>query len=479
MATHERMAMLLSMSSFERFYGKVMHLTCEQYLSTYRNDFSFVYAHALAALEMDVIIYCPAWTCSGLHRLEEGIYVRFLAIADWYKLWDRYRSLSRTPIGRYISEYANAKAFRSSLMSGLLEDEVSVLYVQEYWTGRFDYLVRTVSRPIIGADHGGRRTRQLAFFKRKSFRLASAITCQTKDEVMQVRCFNKEARLLPNGVDVRFYSPLERGKRTQVVLIVARLADDQKRVSDLIMAMRYLPQPWSLQIAGSGPDEEKLRRLADELGVGQRIDFLGFIGDKTRLRELYRECGVFCMPSAYEGLPLAILEAMSCGCAVVVTSIRAFEGLVEHEQTGYKVPVEDPKQLAIAIERAWDQRERLGVAARKAVERNNSIEAIARSLRSLVVQVARDAAVATMGGDPSGAVSSVSPSIDYGIEGGAAARLNGSVAAGEAINRVGEPLPRAGESGGFIPSGEVGQAKIPRGKAADAEPALPTRASPA
>jgi glycosyltransferase involved in cell wall biosynthesis len=382
----ECVAMLLSMPSFESFYGSVMHLTCEQYLSSYRNDFSFMYAYALAELGVDVFIYIPAWNCRGLHRIDERIFVRFLPLSPWYKLWRWFPQLSKTKYGRYVAGYANAKGFAKPLRAGLSEDEASILYIQEYWTARFDYLVKVAAIPIVGSDHGGKRRGQLVFAKKKSFQRALAITCQTEDECSEVRTFGREPVLLMNGVDTSFYSPGENVERRKTILIVARLTDRQKRVSDLIRAMQHLAELWTLEIAGTGPDEGFLRQLSETLGVSHRITFLGFIADKTAVRGLYQRCGVYCMPSENEGIPLAILEAMSCGCSVVVTRIRAFEGLVKHTETGFTVPVGDTKKLASAIEEAWNEREQMGAAARQFVVANNSLRAMAGKLQKIIQQ---------------------------------------------------------------------------------------------
>jgi glycosyltransferase involved in cell wall biosynthesis len=383
-AISARMAMLLSLSSFEEFYGGTLQLTCDEYLTSYRNDFSFMYARALAALGVEVTLYVPSWECKGLHPIEDLIRVRFLPIAPWFKLWERFRILGKTPVGRYAAQYANVKAFESPLLEALAEDRVDALYVQEYWTARFDYLARTIPLRVIGSDHGARRYRQLTLFKKTAFRAAYAVTSQTVDECEQVRDFGKEAVLLSNGVDIDFYTPSSSAVKAQTILTVGRLVDRQKRTSDLIRALPFLPEPWSLQIAGEGQDGAMLRELVGTLGLEKRVVFLGFVTDKAALREMYRTSGVFCLPSAYEGLPLVALEAMSCASAVVVTSIRAFESLVEDEVSGYKAPVGDPKRLAEAIAMAWQERERIGRAARGMVETKYSLRAMAHRLLRLI-----------------------------------------------------------------------------------------------
>jgi glycosyltransferase involved in cell wall biosynthesis len=120
-------------------------------------------------------------------------------------------------------------------------------------------------------------------------------------------------------------------------------------------------------IAGSGPDELALKALVVEKKMESRVEFLGFVADKARIMDLYRRCGVFAMASAYEGIPMAVLEAMACGAPVVVTDIRAFQGVVEHQVSGFRVPVGDAKAIAEAVEVAFQGRTALSARARDTV----------------------------------------------------------------------------------------------------------------
>ena len=205
-----------------------------------------------------------------------------------------------------------------------------------------------------------------------SFMKAAALTCQTKDETQQVENFGVTPLLLPNGIDTEFFYPNPNAAKEQFILTVARLMDNQKRTSDLIRALALLPSHYRLMIAGIGPDETMLRNLAEDLRVLDRITFLGFITDKSELKSLYLRCGVFALPSAYEGLPLVLLEAMACGCSVVASDIRAFVGLVFNDVNGVIVPVGAVSQLASGIERAFEKQAEFALAAREVVEKNFS-----------------------------------------------------------------------------------------------------------
>ena len=275
----------------------------------------------------------------------------------------------------------------SDLQQALAEDEITHLYIQEYWTGRFDYLVRKCKIPVIGADHGGKRYRQICLFKEKSFKKAAALTCQSLLEAQEVKKFGCQPVVLPNGVDTDFFVPSNGVIVEKIVFTVARLTDDQKRISDLIKSFQFLPAPWQLVIAGSGPDEQKLRKLTLEINLESRVTFLGFVRDRDILRQYYQSCRVFALVSAHEGLPLAVLEAMSCGCPVVVSDIPAFYGLVENKIDGIKVRVGDIRGIAKGITLADELRDKLFIASRAKVEREFSRTEMSKKLVRLLETV--------------------------------------------------------------------------------------------
>ena len=113
-----------------------------------------------------------------------------------------------------------------------------------------------------------------------------------------------------------------------------------------------------------------LERLGAELGIAERVDYLGFISDSTKLRELYRRASVLALPSAYEGLPMVLLEAMSCGTPVVGSEIPAIAEVIERGRTGLLVPVGEPGSLAEALAEAVGRRDELGAAARASILAN-------------------------------------------------------------------------------------------------------------
>jgi glycosyltransferase involved in cell wall biosynthesis len=360
-----KVALLLSCGSFEGFFGWVQGQSRTSYLESYRNDWAWYYARGLLDNGIEPLIYIPALSESGRYPTDVGISVRFLPLRRWYRPFEqvwvkRFSRLTRWSL--YAEERINTAAFMASLREALDQDQIDLLYVQEYWSGRFDHITANVSLPVVGADHGGLSNSVVKTFKSRAFERAVLCYAQTENECQMVERYGGRAMFQPNGCDLTEFFPDPDTPRSKTVLTVARLTDKQKRTSDLIMAMAELPKDWSLDIVGTGPDKPKLERLVADLGLASRVRFHGFV-DRDAVRSFVRHCGVYVMPSANEAVALAVLEAMACGAAVVLSRIRAFEQLVSDGVNGLLVEVGDVIGYAGAIEKGWQERETLGRAA--------------------------------------------------------------------------------------------------------------------
>jgi glycosyltransferase involved in cell wall biosynthesis len=125
-----------------------------------------------------------------------------------------------------------------------------------------------------------------------------------------------------------------------------------------------------LALAGSGPDRERLNRIARESGIESRVRFLGFHAD---VRPVYQAFDVFAMPSLSEALPYAVLEAMASGLPVVGTIVGGVPEIIVPGETGLLVPPRDPNALAESLRillRDAGLRARMGTAGRERVMRH-------------------------------------------------------------------------------------------------------------
>ena len=380
-----RVALFLSCDSYESFFGGMFGLDRAAYVETYRNDFAWDYARGLVSLGHAVTIYVLSRGPAERRSAEPGLDVRFIHLPAWHRVTDAIMFRARSlPRARVLREGLAHAAFMPELRRALAEDAIDLLYVQEFWSRRFDLLVRDLALPIIGADHGGRFEPGSEKAKARTFARAPLLTCQDEAQFEQARALGGNAVLLRNGVDVGFYQPAgDPADRPRNILAVGRLVDPQKRFSDLLRAMPMLPE-FTLTLAGSGPDRAMLQDLADKLDIADRVTFAGFVGDRAVLRSLYQQCGVFVSSSAWEAVALVMLEAMSAGAAIVGTRIAAFASLIEDGVNGRLVPLGDPAALAGAVRDAYALRCRLGENARRTVVEGYTAEATYGRLSELI-----------------------------------------------------------------------------------------------
>ncbi len=161
--------------------------------------------------------------------------------------------------------------------------------------------------------------------------------------------------VVPNGVDLdRFQSDrsIRRIARRElslgdefVWLAVGRL-DPVKDHATLLCAFAKLAKNIRLLIAGAGPLESDLRRLATELGISHRVHFLGF---QPEILHWMQMADAFILCSRWEGLPMALLEAAACELPAVLTDIPAIEEILPPSLTASSVPSGDADALAAAM----------------------------------------------------------------------------------------------------------------------------------
>ena len=186
--------------------------------------------------------------------------------------------------------------------------------------------------------------------------------------------------VVPNGVDVDRFHPgvdgdaLRRAwglEGSRVVLFAGRFVG-RKGVEYLLEAFaRTAPAHPDARLVLVGEGRRDYRPWIRRLGLGARVRIVP--GQRHEaMPAVYAAVDVFCLPSLYEGLPLALLEAMACGRAVVTTRADGMPDAVEDGVSGLLVPPRSARALAGALDRLLGDaglRRRLGAEARRVVER--------------------------------------------------------------------------------------------------------------
>lgn len=170
---------------------------------------------------------------------------------------------------------------------------------------------------------------------------------------------------IPNGIDLSRFAEVG-GEREAGLVMSARFAR-QKDHATLIAAMALLAAQGlrpPLQLAGTGPLMARMQAEVAHRGLSGGIRFLGHHGEMPTLLRSQR---IFVLATHFEGMPLALVEAMAAGCACIASDVIGVRGVIEHERTGLLVPEGDAAALAAAIVRLLGHpalAARLGDAAR-------------------------------------------------------------------------------------------------------------------
>lgn len=153
----------------------------------------------------------------------------------------------------------------------------------------------------------------------------------------------------PNGVKIPRESR-SAGTRRFIVSYVGRITREKglfEALEAFVLVHAQHPQARFL-IAGEGDQKRQLKEAADKAGLGGSVQFLGWLS-REDVDDLLRESGVFLLPSHFEGMPNALLEAMAMGVPVVSTPVGAVRDLVDHDRTGCLVEISDIPGMAEQI----------------------------------------------------------------------------------------------------------------------------------
>ena len=201
---------------------------------------------------------------------------------------------------------------------------------------------------------------------------------------------------IPYPVDTRVYRRATPDEKTRLrtrlglndrdvqVLFVGGLTP-RKGVHWLIEAFAGLPSELSAGLVLVGPDykydpeySRGLRSAVTEAGLGERVTFVTGVADNVE--EYMRACDVFVLPSVREGLPISILEAMSCSLPIVASNIPEIaRSQVSNGEEGYLFRVGEVGELTSALRRLVEnsgERVAMGDAARRKVEREFSADVV-------------------------------------------------------------------------------------------------------
>jgi glycosyltransferase involved in cell wall biosynthesis len=223
------------------------------------------------------------------------------------------------------------------------------------------------------------------------------VSNQTKKYVLKLGADKTKTSVIYNGVDVDTFQPANKTKNRQtlgllqkrkIVFSVRRLVY-KNGLDTLMQSVPLVAQQHPdvlFIVAGKGPSRKLIENRIKELKIENNIQLAGFVPDEL-LPTYYGAADTFVLPSASgEGLPLVLLEAMSCGLPVIATTVGGTPEIVAHNKNGVLIPPKNPQAMAKAITELLSNpnlEQKLGKQARHNVEERFSWEQNVRQLETI------------------------------------------------------------------------------------------------
>ena len=266
----------------------------------------------------------------------------------------------------------------NQLSASILAIIISFLYKKKL-------LVRIGYEPLLNYESMINNEYLKKFFKNKkfyqlklyflgllSYKISSHIVCTSKKQkefiIKRFLINEQKISIIPNWIDTKNFLPFKTKEKKNGVLYVGRL-EPEKNPRILIESMAGINQ--KLTLIGSGSLKNELLKVALKYNV--ELDIINPIPN-NQLVSYYRKCKVYVMPSFYEGNPKTLLEAMSCGCAVIGNNVIGIKELINKERGLLFDDIYQLRNSIISLLEDSEKAKHLGFMARKYIEKNNAIE---------------------------------------------------------------------------------------------------------
>ena len=238
------------------------------------------------------------------------------------------------------------------------------------------------------AQVGGRAGEWCRRISQRVYRSSRRVICiseRVREQVLEGTGPSCRTSVVYNGVDPDAFSPdSEPPSAARVILSVGNLIaikGHEVLVRAVAAIVAEFPE-LTLDIIGRGPEQSRLQSLAQQLGIGNSVRFLG-LQSRQQVAAAMRRCTVFALPSRYEGLGCVYLEAMSVGKPVIGCRGQGIAEIIHQGSNGFLVGPDNQKELTLALAmllRDEPCRRRLGAAARDTILDRLTLEQQAENL---------------------------------------------------------------------------------------------------
>lgn len=203
--------------------------------------------------------------------------------------------------------------------------------------------------------------------RQRSYKVLSKVSmsffvAETQKSVIekQLRIHLQNSKIVHNPLNLTSYEIVPFPSINELRMVMVGNIKTRWKGHDILLeslaSKEWRARAWRLDIYGTGGDKDELFELAKFYGVSDKVSFKGFEPDMKRV---WGENQLLVMPSRIEAAPLTVAEAMICGRPVLTTDIGDMANYFEDEVTGFLAYAPNKKYLSMALERVWENRDRL------------------------------------------------------------------------------------------------------------------------
>ena len=222
----------------------------------------------------------------------------------------------------------------------------------------------------------------LSYFTDKIIAVSESVE---KYSILRDKIGEKKIKVIYNGINLEKFLQNKQKEfgNPPIIGVVGRL-EEQKGHKYLIEALNLLKNvPWTLWVVGDGSRKTGLERLVKDLNLRGRVIFLG---NRDNIAEILGQIDIFCLPSLWEGLGLAVIEAAASARPIVASKVGGIPEIIEDNKTGLLVEPENVKSLVDGLEQILLGEKdalKMGHKAREAVKEKFGIKRMVREYEEL------------------------------------------------------------------------------------------------
>ena len=281
------------------------------------------------------------------------------------------------------------------------ESQPDILHTHLYHAGIIGRIVAKSNgiRRVIVHQHGLETNRTIfrTILDRytSSLVMCYAATCQavalkllSREKIPQ-----EKIRVIHNGINLEIFTPPNQDQynpilpgldaNSYIIGTIGRLSIEkgQETILEAIPLINHQGSFPHLVLIGTGPMQKKLSDKARKLGIEKQVHFLGY---RKEVAGYLKQMDLYIQASEWEGVSLALLEAMGASLPVVATDVGGTSEIIEHMKSGYLIPPRDPYQLSLAVNLLQTNKELSAKLGHEASERIKSNFTSNHTMKSLI-----------------------------------------------------------------------------------------------